>query len=121
MTEKCGIKFSMELLHPRHWGAWFGLAIFALIGQLPTSARHFLGRRVGRNIFNKKNQKRQHVVATNLRIAFPELSNKQNNQKQGRVCSKRTKKEAKASLLINFYCPIYFRRFTPIILRIDFS
>lgn len=74
MSKPCGVPFSLDLLHPRYWLSWFGLGLFALIAQLPTSARHWLGRRLGILIYQRKDQKRRRVVNTNLKIAFPELT-----------------------------------------------
>ena len=77
MSKTCGIPFSARLLHPRYWLSWLGLGLFALIAQLPTRARHWLGRHLGSLIYHRKNQKRRHIVNTNLKIAFPELNDAQ--------------------------------------------
>jgi len=70
---RCGIKFSLSLLHPRYWLLWLLLAFMFILAQLPVSIRHALGRRLG-NYNYKNNKKRRHIVDTNLKIAFPELS-----------------------------------------------
>jgi len=70
---RCGIKFSFSLLHPRYWLSWLILAFMFVLAQLPVSIRHALGRRLG-NYNYKNNKKRRHIVDTNLKIAFPELS-----------------------------------------------
>ncbi len=75
--EQCGIKFTPNLLHPRHWLTWFGLGLFFFVSLLPTSWRHFLGHRIGNFLFSRKSHKRRYIVDTNLRIAFPKLSKEQ--------------------------------------------
>ena len=81
MTKNCGIEFSKDLLHPRYWLGWLGLLIFAIVAQLPISFRHFIGRKVGQRIYKEKRQKRYKVVTANLAIAFPELANENNKEK----------------------------------------
>lgn len=75
----CGIKFSAGLLHPRYWLTWVGLAFAVLIAQLPNNVRHSIGRWVGNRIYNN-NAKRRHIINVNLKIAFPELNEKQRKE-----------------------------------------
>jgi lipid A biosynthesis lauroyl/palmitoleoyl acyltransferase len=70
----CGIAFGVSLFHPRYWLTWIALGIAFMIAQLPDSARHALGRKVGNAIYTHKKKKRYNVVKANLEIAFPELS-----------------------------------------------
>lgn len=73
MSKDCGVPLSLALFQPRYWLSWIGLGVLAFIAQLPTSVRHWLGKRLGKFIY-QRNQKRRHAVNTNLKIAFPELS-----------------------------------------------
>ncbi len=70
MSQECGIKFRLLLLHPKFWLTWFGISIYFFISLFPVSIRHFLGRKVGKFTF-ERNKKRRHYVETNLKIAFP--------------------------------------------------
>jgi len=72
-TTQCGIGFSTSLLHPRYWASWIVLALMFILAQFPVSIRHALGRRMGDYNF-RNNKKRRHIVETNLKIAFPKLS-----------------------------------------------
>ncbi len=69
----CGIKFNISLLHPKYLLSWIGVGFFSLISLLPTSARHAIGKKIGKRIYNKKS-KRFNTVNTNLEIAFPRLN-----------------------------------------------
>jgi len=69
----CGISFSVSLLHPRYWLSWLILALMFILAQLPVSMRHAVGRKIGKYNY-RNNKKRRHIVDTNLKIAFPELS-----------------------------------------------
>ena len=75
----CGIKFSVRLLHPRYWIVWLGFLLVFFVAQLPNSARHFIGRRIGNRIY-KNNQKRHDVVMCNIKICFPDLSETQQEE-----------------------------------------
>ena len=73
MSQRCGLPFTLSLLHPKNWLAWLGLGLAAVFSIFPTSVRHATGRKIGSYIYNN-NKKRRHIVNTNLNIAFPELS-----------------------------------------------
>jgi len=75
----CGFPFVLSFLHPRFWLTWIGLAIVFFISLMPQVLRHFLGRSIG-YLIHTKNTKRCHIVASNIKIAFPELN--ANAQKQ---------------------------------------
>ncbi len=62
-----------EFIKPRYWGTWSGVAIFWLFSWLPRSARHALGRTIGRLAW-RLNRKRRDIVLANLERAFPEWS-----------------------------------------------
>jgi len=72
----CGIKFSTALLHPRYWLTWLGLLLAFFVALLPNKARHTIGRWIG-NFIYKKSDKRRHIINVNLKIAFPDLDDKQ--------------------------------------------
>jgi len=76
MTQRCGLPFTLSLLHPKYWTAWLGLGLAAIVSVFPTSVRHAIGRKIGAYIYNN-NKKRLHTVNTNLKIAFPDLSKDQ--------------------------------------------
>ncbi|MDF3059685.1 MAG: lipid biosynthesis lauroyl (or palmitoleoyl) acyltransferase [Rariglobus sp.] len=56
--------------HLRHWPALFGVGIFKLLTRLPWPVQTALGRSMGWLFFHVV-RIRRHVVATNLRLAFP--------------------------------------------------
>ena len=75
-AKQCGIQFSLSLLHPRFWLTWLLFLKMLVIGQLTTAWRHALGRWIGNYIY-RYNKKRRNVVDTNLRIAFPQMEEKE--------------------------------------------
>ena len=62
---------TQDLLKPRHWATWSGVAIFWLISWLPLNARHALGRLIGKLAW-RYNRKRRAIVLANLALAFPD-------------------------------------------------
>ena len=76
MTKRCGLPFTLDLLHPKYWLSWLGLGLAAIVSLFSTSVRHAIGRKLGAYIYNN-NKKRRHTVTVNLNIAFPDLSNEQ--------------------------------------------
>jgi len=72
-SHHCGSALSSQLLHPRFWLTWLGLGGMFTLSLMPQSVRHFLGRSIGKLIYTK-NQKRRHIVLTNIKIAFPKLN-----------------------------------------------
>jgi len=72
----CGIKFNTALLHPRYWLTWLGLFVAFFVAVFPNKIRHTIGRWVGDFIY-KKSDKRRHIINVNLKIAFPNLDDKQ--------------------------------------------
>ncbi len=59
--------------HLRHWPALLGVRLFKLLSLLPWSVQTRLGRMIGWLFFHCV-RVRRHVVAVNLRLAFPEKS-----------------------------------------------
>lgn len=62
-----------SLYHPKFWGYWLLLGLFWVLVQLPWSWRRAIGASIGRVAFHLV-KRRQFVVKTNLKIAFPDLS-----------------------------------------------
>ena len=66
--------FSKKMLHPYFWGAWLGAGCFyLLVVLLPYPVQMFLGRLLGRLIGAIK-PSRRYVLKTNLKLAFPQMS-----------------------------------------------
>ena len=57
---------------PRHWPAWVGIGIAALLARLPWSLQRVLGRGIGRLLMVLFGSRRR-VAACNLALCFPEL------------------------------------------------
>lgn len=93
--------FDKNLLHPRYWATWFGLGGFWLLAWLPWKARHCLGDKIGAYIY-RKNTKRRHIVLSNLRACFPELTDHEHNE-----LAQQTMREYACALLD--YSILFFR------------
>ena len=61
------------MLAPRHWPTWVALGLFWWIGRLPWRGRALLGAGAGELLY-RFNRRRRHIVAVNLALCFPELS-----------------------------------------------
>lgn len=59
-------------LGPRHWPAWLGIGMAALLARLPWSLQRVLGRGIGRLLMRVFGSRRR-VAARNLALCFPEL------------------------------------------------
>ena len=57
---------------PRHWPAWVGIGIAALLARLPWSLQRVLGRGIGRLLMVLFGSRRR-AAARNLALCFPEL------------------------------------------------
>ena len=57
---------------PRHWPAWVGIGIAALLARLPWSLQRVLGRGIGRLLMVLFGSRRR-VAARNIALCFPEL------------------------------------------------
>ncbi|MEO7432381.1 MAG: LpxL/LpxP family Kdo(2)-lipid IV(A) lauroyl/palmitoleoyl acyltransferase [Dokdonella sp.] len=64
--------FRSNLLAPRHWLAWLGLGVIALVAQLPYRWLLALGRFIGW-IAEQVLGERRRVAARNIALCFPEL------------------------------------------------
>ena len=65
--------FERAFLHPRWWPTWFGIALLWAVCQWPVPWLIAFGEGLGRAL-GKVAGSRRHVVRTNLRLCFPELS-----------------------------------------------
>jgi len=73
-SNKDRYRFRLQLLHPRYWLTWLGLAVFFIFTLLPISFIDRAGCRLG-NIAASKNKKRFNIVKTNLSLCFPDKNN----------------------------------------------
>jgi len=64
---------------PRYWLTWLGLGVLRLIVMLPQRARMAVGRWLGRRAWGLLGSRRR-IVATNIRLCFPELAASQQEQ-----------------------------------------
>ncbi|MBS9779321.1 MAG: lipid A biosynthesis acyltransferase [Moraxellaceae bacterium] len=71
--------FQAEFFKPKYWGVWLAFAIFLPLIYLPLSWQFAIGRWLGRTIF-KLAKSRQRVTLINLKLAFPNLSDKERYQ-----------------------------------------
>ena len=64
------------LLHPRHWPSWLGLGLLRLAVQLPYPLLLQVGNALG-NLLYHLVRRRRHIAETNIRLAFPTLTPRQ--------------------------------------------
>lgn len=69
----------MPFLSPRFWPTWLGLMALRLISLLPMAAQYTLGRFLGKMLY-RLISKRRHIVEVNLKLCFPEKSEKERQQ-----------------------------------------
>lgn len=69
-----GVPFSWSLLRPSFWSAWAAIILlFTIVNILPYKVTMALGRGIGK-LMHKFLKGRRYVVATNLKLAFPQKS-----------------------------------------------
>ena len=61
-----------EFLKPRYWLTWVGIAFVRLVCALPLRTRWNIGSWLG-TLGYRFAKKRRHIVATNLKLCFPDL------------------------------------------------
>jgi KDO2-lipid IV(A) lauroyltransferase len=66
-------QFSKALLHPKHWGLWFGIGLGRLVSMLPLPWQMGLGKLIGRLIM-KYAKSRVRTAKRNLELCFPDAS-----------------------------------------------
>lgn len=72
--------FSIALLHPRYWGVWLGVGLWALITHLlPFRALMWLGGKLGRAA-GHFSQRRQRTARKNIALCFPEKTPQQREE-----------------------------------------
>jgi KDO2-lipid IV(A) lauroyltransferase len=69
----CMTARSPSLAHPRHWPAWAAVGLLRLLSPLPLGLLQGMGRWCGRLAFYLVPVRRK-VTETNLRLAFPDLT-----------------------------------------------
>ncbi len=62
-----------SFLHPRYWGMWFAIAVLRALTLLPWSWQMKIGQLFGQLMYHLL-KSRRHIANTNLKLAFPELS-----------------------------------------------
>lgn len=67
---------SNSFYHPRYWGTWLGLGLLYLCSKLPYRWQLAVGRLLGKLGYLLMHSRR-HIATVNLRLCFPELSDKQ--------------------------------------------
>ncbi|UTW10582.1 LpxL/LpxP family Kdo(2)-lipid IV(A) lauroyl/palmitoleoyl acyltransferase [Marinobacterium rhizophilum] len=65
--------------HPRYWLTWLGMGLLWLLNRLPYRAQLALGRGFGHLLYRVA-RSRRHVVQVNVRLCFPELDAKAQQQ-----------------------------------------
>lgn len=80
-----GVPFTKNMLHPRYWGTWLGfIFLFLIVNLLPYKLTMALGRLLGRTM-QRILKPRRYVVSTNLKLAFPQMSQEERDQLQKRI------------------------------------
>lgn len=64
------------LLHPKYWLTWIGIGFLWVLAHLPFFLQMKIGRWLGLLAF-KVAKSRRNVASTNIRLCFPELSEKE--------------------------------------------
>ena len=80
-----GIPFSWSMLRPSFWGAWCAISLlFLLVTILPYRVLMALGQGIGL-LMHKFLKGRRYVVATNLKLAFPNLKQSERDQLEKKI------------------------------------
>jgi Kdo2-lipid IVA lauroyltransferase/acyltransferase len=66
----------LDLIHPRYWLTWLGLGVLYLITKLPYRLQLQFGKNLGRISYYLLKRFRR-IAEINLKLCFPELSDKQ--------------------------------------------
>ena len=70
------LRFQRRFLHPRYWLLWLGLGFWALLVRLPYPLLRLLARLLGWLLW-WVTPARRHIAATNIKLCFPELSERE--------------------------------------------
>ncbi|KGJ89026.1 LpxL/LpxP family Kdo(2)-lipid IV(A) lauroyl/palmitoleoyl acyltransferase [Colwellia psychrerythraea] len=68
--------FKLSFFLPKYWLTWLGVSILYTISWLPFKLQLAMGRVLGRLLF-KFASKRKHIALTNLKLCFPDKSEKE--------------------------------------------
>ena len=68
--------FSLSFLQPKYWMTWLALLFFYFITWLPVSWLSYVGEKLG-GVYARKNKKRSNIARVNLRLCFPDKSEKE--------------------------------------------
>jgi Kdo2-lipid IVA lauroyltransferase/acyltransferase len=68
-----------RFFHPRYWLTWVGFGLAALLTTLPHRLQIGIGAGTGALAYRFA-RRRRHIVATNIRLCFPELDAQQQEQ-----------------------------------------
>jgi|AP95_1055475.scaffolds.fasta_scaffold00048_22 KDO2-lipid IV(A) lauroyltransferase len=69
--------FQREFLKPKYWLVWLGISFIKMLCLLPLRVRWRFGEWLG-ILGHTLARKRRHIVATNLKLCFPELTEQEN-------------------------------------------
>lgn len=79
LSESAVPSFSYSWLMPQYWLPWLAIGLLSMYQFLPILLRQkisiFLGKR-----YYKKNKKRRHIALTNLKMCFPDWSEKKRQE-----------------------------------------
>ena len=69
-----------ELIHPKYWLNWIGIALLSIVCLLPRRSRTAFGSLIGLLAFVIAKRRRK-IVGKNLRVCFPNLPDKEVKEK----------------------------------------
>lgn len=72
-------RFSIQLLHPKHWAVWFALGLLWTTVQMPQALRMAVGSGLGKLAW-AVGKSRRHITLVNLRLAYPNLDEAKREQ-----------------------------------------
>ncbi len=71
---------SYDLIHPKYWLSWVGIALLSIVCLLPRRSRTAFGSLIGLLAFVIAKRRRK-IVGENLRVCFPNLPDKEVKEK----------------------------------------
>ncbi|MCK5895811.1 MAG: lipid A biosynthesis lauroyl acyltransferase [Cocleimonas sp.] len=69
----------LSLFHPRYWGVWLAIGLLRLLTLLPWAWQMRVGQFIGQSMYHILSSRR-HVATVNLKLAFPDASEKERKQ-----------------------------------------
>lgn len=79
MLNQHAVAFSYSFFLPQYWPTWILLGILRLCAFLPVKVNYWIGRFLGRLFFYLA-ASRRHIAQVNIRLCYPELSEKEQQQ-----------------------------------------